>query len=177
MERRARFFVAVVPPPEVRERARAVQAFIAERFGSRAALRSPPHVTLVPPFLHEDAAPLNEALSGFVAGRAPFSMSLPGFAAFAPRVIYIHVEPSPALAGLQGDLERVMHERFGLPLSTRGFTPHLSVGRRDLTRANFALAWEHFREASFAESFDVRSVVLLRHEGGEWHIQCEHPFG
>ncbi|MFN6233029.1 MAG: 2'-5' RNA ligase family protein, partial [Microcystis sp.] len=44
------FFIALLPPPEVQEIATKIKVEFAEIYNSRAALKSPPHVTLQPPF-------------------------------------------------------------------------------------------------------------------------------
>ena len=40
------FFIALLPPPEVQEIATKIKLEFAEIYNSRAALKSPPHVTL-----------------------------------------------------------------------------------------------------------------------------------
>jgi 2'-5' RNA ligase len=44
------FFIALLPPLEVQEIATKIKLEFAEIYNSRAALKSPPHVTLQPPF-------------------------------------------------------------------------------------------------------------------------------
>lgn len=93
-----RLFLALLPPPDLQEQVTAIKQQFAEQFASRAALRSPPHITLVPPFEWPTAqlAALTGSLEAFAKEQAPVAVELCGFGAFPPRVIYIHVEPSPS---------------------------------------------------------------------------------
>ncbi len=61
-----------------------------------------------------------------------FSMDIGGFGAFPtirrPRVIWLGVEPSPALRCLKQDLEWALSE-MGFERETRAFHPHFTLGR------------------------------------------------
>ena len=45
-----KYFLAVVPPPPVYEEALAFKNYFKDHYASKAALRSPPHITLHMPF-------------------------------------------------------------------------------------------------------------------------------
>ena len=45
-----RFFIALIPPKEVQEEATKIKEHFRDVYNSKAALKSPPHVTLQPPF-------------------------------------------------------------------------------------------------------------------------------
>ena len=47
------YFIALLPPVEVAEEVTEIKQFFARNYNSRAALKSPPHVTLQPPFAWE----------------------------------------------------------------------------------------------------------------------------
>lgn len=68
------------------------------------------------------------------ASNRPFTLSIGGVGAFPtirrPRVMWVGVDPSPALRCLKQDLEWGMTE-CGLERETRAFHPHLTVGRAD----------------------------------------------
>ena len=61
-----------------------------------------------------------------------FHMDIGGFGAFPtirrPRVIWVGVEPSPALRCLKQDLEWALSDR-GFDRETRAFHPHFTLGR------------------------------------------------
>jgi 2'-5' RNA ligase len=176
-----RFFIALLPPQEVQNSVNEIKQVFAERYNSRAALRSPPHVTLQPPFewAIDDLQPLTQALTKFVLKQKPVSMTLSGFGAFAPRVIYVNVVKTPELLALQAALMAYMETTLNIvePISkTRPFAPHMTVGFRDLTKQNFRAAWAEFQHQSFEAEFTVPCLTLLIHDGKRWNVCQEFPF-
>ena len=108
------YFLALVPPLELQANIRGLQHRMAEEFGSKRALRSPPHITLQPPFsstAHRIQA-LTQALAPWCAQRSGVDLSLRDFAAFAPRVVYIAVEHQPTLTTLQQALTQDFQAYF-----------------------------------------------------------------
>ncbi|MFS8807928.1 2'-5' RNA ligase family protein, partial [Synechococcus sp. R6-10] len=105
-----RLFLALLPPPALQEQVTAIKQQFAEQFASQAALRSPPHITLVPPFEwpSSDLPALTGSLEAFAKQQTPVAIQLSGFGAFAPRVIFIHVVPSPELQQLQAQAHHHM---------------------------------------------------------------------
>ncbi len=175
-----RFFIALLPPQEVQDDVNEIKQIFADRYGSRAALKSPPHVTLQPPFdwLSEDLPTLMQALSEFASRQAPVPMELSGFGAFVPRVIYINVVKTPELLDLQAKLMAYMETTLGIvdPVSkTRSFEPHMTVGYRDLTKQNFWVAWAEFQYQPLKANFQVLNLTLLIHDGKRWNICKEFP--
>ncbi len=176
-----RFFIALLPPDSVQAEARQLQLEMGDRFQSRAALKSPPHITLYPPFTWPtDTLPhLIEPLSQFADAHSPVPLTLSGFGAFQPRVIYIHVDLSPALLTLRQALVEWVDSRCGLRDrrdQQRGFHPHLTIAFRDLSRQNFHMAWPEFQLRPIHHQFSVLHLTLLRHDGQRWQIDQQFPF-
>ena len=97
----------------------------------------------------------------------PFTLEFRGVGAFPtirrPHVIWVGVDPSPALRCLKQDLEWGLAE-LGMDRETRAFHPHLTVGR-----ANDGDGAGAFRglddlsgSVSFTETVEVKSVDLMR---------------
>jgi len=65
-------------------------------------------------------------------GTDPFDLEIGGFGAFPtirrPRVLWLGVEPSPALRCLKQDLEWALSDH-GFERETRAFHPHFTLGR------------------------------------------------
>ncbi len=176
---RSLFFVALLPPIEVQEIATKIKLEFAEIYNSRAALKSPPHVTLQPPFKwdSERFADLDRCLEEFTRDRASIPMILENFNAFKPRVIYIDVRKTPELVETQKELMDIVEAELNIvaPASkSRPFAPHLTVGFRDLTKANFQKAWSEYRERKLYFQFLVDRITLLRHNGQRWEIDREY---
>lgn len=174
-----RFFVALLPPAEIQAQATAIKEYFRDRYNSKAALRSPPHVTLQPPFEWpmDDLAQVKTCLKAFAARSPQLVMTLSGFAAFAPRVIYIDVQRTPDLLALQTSLSQCVETELGIvdPKSKhRPFKPHLTVAFRDLKPASFRQAWPEFEHRPFEASFEVHHLTLLLHNGQCWTVYEEY---
>ncbi|MHC5832720.1 MAG: 2'-5' RNA ligase family protein, partial [Nostoc sp.] len=94
------------------------------------ALKSPPHITLQPPFEWADAnlPQLEASLKEFATRQQPVAITLRGFDAFPPRVIYINVVISQELLTLQADLMAYIESNLGIVdkvSKTRPFAPHI----------------------------------------------------
>ncbi|MEO0760128.1 MAG: 2'-5' RNA ligase family protein [Cyanobacteria bacterium J06648_16] len=175
-----RFFIALVPPQVIQSEANAVRQVFADRFNSRKAFNSPPHVTLQPPFRWPLAEidRLLQAVAAFADEQPPFSVQLQGFGAFPPRVIYIDVVKTPALDRLKADLSSHLAEQLGIHASDpdRPFCPHMTVAFRDLTRSAFRQAWPEFEQRSYQAAFTADKLTLLIFKQ-QWVIHSEYPCG
>jgi len=175
------FFVALLPPLDIQDYATQIKQYFATHYQSRAALKSPPHITLQPPFGWLNAAlpALEECLREFASDRTSISIALNGFAAFPPRVIYIDVVRSVELLALQADLMAKLAAKLGIVdrvSKTRPFAPHMTVGFKDLTKQNFRLAWQEFQTRQLYFEFTASCLTLLRHDGKKWQIHSEFGF-
>ena len=180
-ESKRRFFIALLPTQEIQQFAQKIQRYFAEVYNSCAALRSPPHITLQPPFEWDmqDLPKLEQKLTDFAQMRSPVPMILDGFAAFKPRVIFINVFKNPELLAIQKALMNEMESSFEIvdeKSKTRSFCPHLTVAFRDLTKVNFYKAWDEFKEKQFYFEFIVPQLTLLIHSGKGWQICKEFIF-
>lgn len=175
-----RFFIALVPPPDIEQHITEIQQYFAEHYNSRGALNSPPHITLQPPFhsLAEDVPKLEESLNQFSVNRRPIPVTLSGFAAFAPRVIYVDVVKSPELLEIHSYLMSYMEANLGIVdrvSQSRPFVPHMTVAFRDLTKDNFQRAWLEFAGRSLHFEFTASALTLLLHDGSRWNISNQFP--
>lgn len=167
------YFIALVPPQPVYQRAWEIKEKMAADYDTKAALKSPPHITLHMPFRmkREQEGDLKKLLSGKLNQVLPFGIELDGFGAFVPRVIYIDVRQTEELHGLFNVVRRTMQgflHSDQADWKNRGFTPHLTVAFRDLKRARFSEAWAEFRDKIFSASWTVSEVTILRHTGKRW---------
>jgi 2'-5' RNA ligase len=176
-----RFFIALVPPPDIQHHITLIKLYFAEHYNSSRALQSPPHVTLQPPFEWPaaDVPKLEECLKLFAAKRLAIPVTLSGFAAFAPSVIYVDVVKSPALLERQKDLMSYVAENLGIVNSVsqiRSFVPHMTVAFSDLTEPNFDAAWLEFKGRSIFFEFTASELILLIHDGSQWNISDRFLF-
>ena len=174
------FFVAIIPPPEIRTEVNAFKRYAAAHFRSKRALNSPPHITLFPPFRFPPARSedLKSCLRDFSDGQDSFYIRLSGFDAFIPRVIFVDVELNDDLKQLQSGLkDRLLSD---LQLSSgdrRDFHPHMTVAFKDLRKSVFPLAWEHFSQIEYERLLKVDAIHLLRHSNRRWRVDASFPLG
>lgn len=171
----ALYFVALVPPTSIVEEVTAFKVYAAKHFGSKHALNSPPHITLIPPFRwpNDKYLELNTALSHFNFQTADLSLDLVNFSSFPPRVIFVDVSPNTMLRNLQAQLEQHFSQDLNIqPKGPFGFHPHMTVAFRDLTAEVFPKAWAHFSAQDYRRSFSVDQLSLLRHNGEKWEIEA-----
>ena len=177
-----RFFIALLPPQEIQDYAKEIQQYFEQKYDSRRALRSPPHITLQPPFEWQldSLSVLEESLSKFVCDRSSIPITLSGFSTFAPRVIYINVLKTPELLTLQADLMAYLEASLKIVDATskhRPFAPHMTVASGDLKRQNFNFAWREFQHRPLQFEFIAFNLTLLIYNGQCWNIHCEFPLG
>lgn len=175
---RKRFFIALLPPAEVQARANEIKGIMRDQYASKAAFRSPPHVTLLAPFDWPIAElpRLASTLNDFAASQSPVPMTLDGFAAFAPHVIYINVVQSDRIMAIQPELLSYLEKTLGLSHKrdqNRAFVPHMTVAFRDLSPSMFRKAWSVFQHQEIHFDFTVGRLTLLIHSGQLWTVK-EH---
>lgn len=175
------FFIALLPPKEISDKIIAIQKAMAVKYDSRHALKSPPHITLIPPFKFSSdfEKVITEPLTDFFRQCAPFTIQLNKFSRFERnRVVFINVIKNEHLIETYHEL--INFVRNNLPIELQHiheqFTPHLTIASRDLRKEMFREACEEFKEKTFDENFQVYSAFLLRHSGKEWIPVFEFEF-
>lgn len=169
------YFVAIVPPSPIYEEAFEQKVYFKTKYNSKASLNSPPHITLHMPFKwkESDEAHLANHLETFAQERPPITIQLKGFSSFPPKVIFINVEISAELRGLQKDLERYFKRElnlFNAKYKDLPFHPHLTLAFRDLKKPNYQKAWEEFIGKNYEATFMADRIALLKHSGAIWEV-------
>lgn len=154
---------------------------MADRYGTKHALKSPPHITLQMPFRYPEnkESHLIEKLAFFAGQRTGFEIQLSGFGSFPPRVIFIDVIRTHILNERFFDLRDFLHREIGLtpPQKERErFSPHITLATRDLTKEIFPEAWEVFCNQDFQATFISRDLSLLKHTGKAWNVYKRFPW-
>lgn len=179
-EHRKQYFVAIIPPPPVYEEVLALKEYFRDKYGSKAALRSPPHITLHMPFVWNQTKEdkLIAKIKDFSGRYDPVKVCLDNFSSFPPRVIFIKVTESDALDTMQRDLHRFFKREldiFNANYKESPFHPHLTIAFRDLKKSQYALAWAEFSEREYKAEFMADKLALLKHNGKAWDILKEFP--
>ena len=178
------YFIGIVAPAHVNEAVLKWKLLMKERFSCVVALRSPAHITLVPPFWMEDTVEdkLTHALAVFCRSQASFQIDVQGFGAFKPRVIYVNVQANNSLKSLRVQLEKFLLKREDFPVKKeeRPFQPHISIATRDLHKKTFREAWEIFEHKKYETTWITTGISLLKHNQKNWDViytsQFENKF-
>lgn len=175
LEKQKQYFVALIPPTSIKDAAQGLKEYFREKYQSKAALNSPPHITLHMPFRWNEAreAKLFDKLREFARRCDPVKVCLDNFSSFAPRVIFLNVTQSDSLDRFQQDMHRFFKLElniFNANYQDRPFHPHLTLAFRDLKKAQFHSAWEEFSKKEYKAEFIADKLVLLKHNGKSWDI-------
>lgn len=173
--------MALVPPPEILEKAHEVKLLIREQFGIKYALKSPPHVTLKMPFNYNEAKQelLEIKLRDFLQVQKPFRIKIEGVGTFGNRVIYLGIEQSPELLLLQSNLKSFCKKELNLidELSDRNYHPHLTVAFKDLKASHFLEVLSLVKNHSFVAEYEATDLGILKRKEGIWNLERKVPFG
>ena len=168
------YFIAIVAPDHINQQVLEWKHYMQQQFNCQVALKSPAHITLVPPFsMRNEQEP---ELTGILEQLAPqlqrFPVHLKNFDAFKPRVIFVHIQPDDRLQQLKKKVESTLLQtnRFPVKKEDRPFHPHITIANRDLQKEDFQSAWQHFQSIQYEAVFEADNVSLLRHNGAKWDL-------
>jgi len=168
------YFIALAAPDEINDDALKWKQFMKDRFECTVALRSPAHITLIPPFWMEDSLEnsLQNAIKEFSVQQTSFEISLMDFDVFKPRVIYINVLPNETLQKIQTQLQVFLTQSKLFPIKEeeRKFHPHITIATRDLHKKAFREAWEIFEQKKYKASWSANGISILKHNQKKWDV-------
>lgn len=161
------YYIALLAPDEINSEILKWKYFFRDNFGCVAALKSPAHITLTPPFwmkteLEND---LINFTTDFSIYRKAFSIRLSNFSVFKPKVIFVDVLKNEKLELLHSDFNNALlqEEKYPLKKDETIFHPHLTLATRDLSKKNFEIAWKIFASKQYEAEWTVAGISLLRH--------------
>lgn len=168
------YFIALVAPPEIDQDILKWKNFFKERYQCIVALKSPAHITLIPPFWMKEEleSELIRSIDEFSLSKKPFRIDLKNFAAFKPRVIYVEVVNNGTLNDLHASLTGFIltREKFPVEKEDHPFHPHVTLAARDLYKKAFSEAWEIFSVKKYEAAWFVKGISLLRHNKKNWDV-------
>lgn len=168
------YYVAIVCPADIDKNVLAFKHWMRDHFGSAAALKSPAHITLIPPFWIEEnnEEAFIKTVTDFEGTAPPVTVTLNGFSHFGKKTLFVNVEENPALSALKEKVEDHFIQSWGnlIKKDERPFHPHVTIATRDVKPSDFVKAWEHFSNKEFKAAFDVNAISLLKLHPGKWSI-------
>ena len=175
------YFYALIPPEDIQSYVTQIKMDFKENFESVHALKSPPHITLIPPFRYnfDNEHQLIKTLEDFSSREIKFLQSLQNFGFFPPRVVFIKVNKSEQLKNMFYRFKMHMDDELNISSLTRGpirFSPHMTIAHRDLTKENFNRAKPKYVEKEISFEFEVNGINLLKHDGNCWQVIHKSEF-
>ncbi|KAA2224862.1 2'-5' RNA ligase family protein [Chryseobacterium sediminis] len=157
------YFIAIYPPQEIIEEVKVFKKDLAIHYANSKALKNEAHITLFPPFSREIEleSDIHTAFQKISTEMTPFEIELNGFGSFPnPKnpVLFIQPEENAHLT----ELYHRVKQQFNF--AKYSFTPHITVGYRNLTWENYLKAWEKYKTEEYKTKFIVDKILLLRHE-------------
>lgn len=172
------FYIAIVCPESVEEKIRGLKEYMQEKYGCRAALKSPAHLTIIPPFRAEDETEkdLQDFVQTFNIGMLPVDVTVNGFSNFGDRVLFADVTPNPSLNNLEKEATEEFNKQFPAIIfgAKPEFNPHVTIATRDIPEGKLAEAKSYFEANNpINETFNAGKLVLLKLVNGWWKISTE----
>lgn len=179
MKDKSLYFIAIIPPEPLRTRIMDIKHETSTLYHTYHSLKSPPHITLIPPFMfaHHKEQKIRRILLDIGSSCEVFDVSIFDYGAFKPRVIYLNILKNETLERLQGKLADICSRELEINMSkSLPFNPHITLAFRDLSPQMFFKAWEKYRSEDFQSSFTAKSLFVLKHNGTCWDIAMDVPF-
>jgi len=158
------YFIAIYPPQQIIDEIKVFKQDLASNYNNSKAIKNDAHITLFPPFSRELEleSDIIEAFERIDTHLTPFEIELNGFESFSnPKnpVIFVKPEYNTNLI----DLYHRVKQQFNF--NKYSFTPHITIGYRDLSFENYLKAWEAYKDKSYKTKFIVDRILVLRYDG------------
>ena len=167
------YYVAVVCPKEIDEKVFQLKEWMRKQFGCMVALKSPGHITLIPPFWMDESRE-DELIKTLqeINSTEKAEVRLNNFSHFGDRVLFINVNESDSLTSLKEQTESHFLQDFSgvIKKDERPFHPHVTIANRDVSPGTFVKAWGHFSKEKFESSFVADTISLLKLNAGKWNV-------
>jgi 2'-5' RNA ligase len=168
------YFIAIVLPPHLDEKVLKYKNLMFEKYNCKVGLKSPAHITLVPPFWMEEEKEeqlindINLLSSHFHS----FNIATYDFSAFKPRTIFIAPQPNDELDKVKEGMDDFFKNNsfYNIKIDTRLFHPHITIATRDLYKKSFFEIWPWFAEKKFSEEWTAEGISILRHNKKNWDV-------
>lgn len=161
-------------PEDLNTKILGLKKWMHEKWGCKVGLKSPAHITLIPPFWMDESLeePLKKDITGLSSYFIPFEVITNNFSCFKPRTIFIEPVLTELLKTLKTQTDQFfkMHTEYGAKVDTRPFHPHITIATRDLRKSAFAEAWPQLENQTFEHTFTADGISLLRHNGHTWDV-------
>ncbi|QCK14660.1 2'-5' RNA ligase family protein [Mangrovivirga cuniculi] len=175
------YYIACLVPSPLKGEIIGFMKEIERLVGAKHAQKSPPHITLYPPFRIDENKEVKviQCIEEIAKSIDSFEVELNGFSGFPPRTFYVQPIENPELAILR---EKTLNEAgkvIGVDISklrARPLNPHITIANRDLEKEDYPVLVKHFSTISFKRKYEQNSISLLKHNGKNWDVLATFIF-
>lgn len=163
------YFIAILFEPVIEQKVQQLKQAARDKFASKRALRSPAHITFVPPFHYpeQQISQLTALINRFPLTLKPITLC--GAGHFGKRVIYVRCDQHQHLRHYKQQLDNMLAP-YGIVKAESRFHPHITIAFKDLKTERFAAAWHYFQSrCELGKSTAYRLAVLESRPDG-WHV-------
>lgn len=168
------YFLAIVLPPHLNDEVLVFKHFMQSRYGCCVALRSPAHITIIPPFWFDETKEtvLVNDVSEISSNTSAFSIRTNNFSCFKPRTIFIDVNSNSQLDALKKKTETFLgkQQHYKLKIDERPAHFHITIATRDLHKKAFHEAYAHFANQAFIKEWMAEGLSVLKHNKTNWEV-------
>lgn len=139
------------------------------RFNTKHALKSPSHITIIPPFKWNEFNfnSIDKILNNLCGG--DIELVLDGFGQFNKRTIYLDVLSEKLIEfrnKLYNDLDVILH----LDDRHKRFNPHITIATKDIS--DFDKAWNYFKNIQYKNKTIISNIKLMQYDrnNSKWFV-------
>ncbi|NMM50189.1 2'-5' RNA ligase family protein [Marinigracilibium pacificum] len=176
------YYVACLVSSPVKEEIMAFMKEIERMTGAKHAQKSPPHITLFPPFKmkSDNENQVIKHLKEICKDISPFEVRVNGVSGFAPRVVYVNPVKNMELSDLRDSILTGLEESLGIIAdrnTKKPFNPHITIANRDLKKEDYSFVIDYFKKIQFERTYSQNNLSLLKHNGKFWDVYDTISFG
>lgn len=164
---------AILVSDEVHNTIRRIQLAIAQACGSNPALKLAPHVTLKQAFHAKALAPIEDYFDALAAKIEPIELHLRGVDSFEQEgVVFLSVEPNPALEALRLRVLSDLRERFKVKpvdIEDQRYRFHVSL-TYELSGESLQRARQVVESMASDFRFPMETLALFCYTGEDWVV-------
>ncbi|MCO5233218.1 MAG: 2'-5' RNA ligase family protein [Chitinophagales bacterium] len=170
------FFIALIPDTKTEQELYQFKIDLFEKYGYKVSLKSPAHITLIPPFswLQTSTEELIEIFTNFLPTVASFDLKIQGFDTFGDSVFYAKLICPPEIFNLQNEI----YQYFSPYLNTKNnyqFNPHITIANRDINRNDLPKIIADYQLKTYHRQTQISAITLFKHNGTKWQIETQLP--
>lgn len=171
MKDHALFFFAIPLPDPIREEIQLISEEISEKYNTKKALNSEPHITIIPPFWYPKSKidTLKNVISHVSKFTWDFPILLNGYDAFPRNVLFIRVVTSEELQTCHDQTYNCLPKDLYYKVKLYPeYNPHITIAFKDISNESFAEAKKEYLPREYIRAFGFNKLALYQHNGQCW---------